>query len=213
MNPLGRKPDMIQAKIIPSRQAGVTLIEVLVSLLIIVLGLLGLAGLQVRMQQAEFESYERSQALVLLYDMVDRINVHRETASCFRVSTTAGTPYLGVGSTAVPACTVSTGADNAEANASIAEWDALLQGAAETKGGGSVGAMVGARGCASYDAASELLDAGGAAMSGTGVYTVTVAWQGTADTFAPAVNCANNLYGAETRRRVVSTTFRLARLN
>ena len=53
------------------RNSGFTMIEVLVSLLVITFGLLGLAGLQTRMQQAEFESYQRSQALVLLYDMVD----------------------------------------------------------------------------------------------------------------------------------------------
>jgi len=71
-----------------------------------------------------------------------------------------------------------------------------------------VGALVGARGCVSYDAGSALPDA-----PDTGIYTVTIAWQGTVDTVAPAVACGNDRYGAETRRRVVSTTFRLARLN
>ena len=45
--------------VVSKRQAGVTMIEVLVALLIIVLGLLGLAGMQVRMHQAEFESYHQ----------------------------------------------------------------------------------------------------------------------------------------------------------
>jgi type IV pilus assembly protein PilV len=194
------------------------MIEVLVSLLIIVFGLLGLAGLQVRMQQSEFESYQRAQALVLLQDMVERIQVHRVTASCFRftTNTTNGTPYLGVGSGGAPACAASGIAnDNTRADEALDEWDALLQGAAETTGGASVGAMVGARGCVSYDAASELLDPTPAAIPGTGIYTVAISWKGTIDTFAPTVNCGNDnaLYVAETRRRVVSTTFRLARLN
>ncbi len=206
---------MNQEKLIGLRHAGFTMIEVLVSLLIIVLGLLGLAGLQARLQQAEFESYQRAQALVLLYDMVDRINVNRATAPCFAITTdtTAGTPFLGVNSAAVPNCAASSAANNAMADASIAEWDGVLEGSAETKGGAPAGAMIGARGCVSYDSTTELLDAGGAIMPGTGIYTVAVAWQGTVDTFAPTVNCANTLYGAETRRRVVSTTFRLARLN
>lgn len=190
------------------------MIEVLVSLLVITFGLLGLAGLQTRMQQAEFESYQRSQALVLLYDMVDRINVNRATAPCFVITTdpVAGINYLGTGAASPPACGYSTSGNNTSADNAIAEWDNLLKGAAETKGVNQAGAMIGARGCISYDSATELLDPTGATLAGTGIYTVTVAWQGTVDTFAPTVSCANNLFGTELRRRVVSTTFRLAYL-
>jgi type IV pilus assembly protein PilV len=202
-----------KARVVGTKQAGFTMLEVLIALLIIVLGLLGLAGMQVRMQQAEFESYQRTQALILLYDMVDRINLNRETASCFAFTTGAGTPFVGTGAAAPTGCAASTSANNTMADTSIADWDLALEGAAEVQGGVSVGAIVGARGCVSYDAASELLDAGGAIIPGTGIYTVAVAWQGTVDTVAPAVACGNNQYGAETLRRTVSTTFRLARLN
>ena len=199
---------------IRDRHSGFTLIEVLVSLLVIVLGLLGLAGLQARLQQAEFESYQRAQALLLLYDIVDRINYNRATASCFAITTAAaGTPYYGATAAALPACGASTVAHQAMANAAMAEWDGMLKGAAETKGGAAVGAMVGARGCVSYDSATELTDAGGAILSGTGIYTVSVSWQGDADTVVPAASCGNNLYGAETRRRTISTTLRLAKLS
>ena len=190
------------------------MIEVLVSLVIIMFGLLGLAGLQTRMQQAEFESYQRSQALVLLYDMIDRINTNRATVPCFVVTTdlVAGTNYLGAGAAAPTPCGYSTTQNNAIADITITEWDNLLKGAAETKGVNQVGAMVGARGCISYNSAAELLDAAGAPMAGTGIFTVAVAWQGTSETFAPTVACANNLYGTELRRRVVSETFRIANL-
>lgn len=209
-----------------SRQRGFTMIEVLVSLLIIVLGLLGLAGMQARMQAAEFESYQRTQALILLYDIVDRINVNRETGSCFAVTTSAATgePYVGPAddpnSVNNIACAAALAAQNAMADAAFAEWRDALRGAAETKGGLSVGAMIGARGCVNYNAASEILDpASGIAQPGTGIYTVSVAWQGTVETSAPknadgtTINCANGQYGPETRRRAVSTTFRLAKLN
>lgn len=217
MNPIGRKPDMIQAKIIASRQAGFTLIEVLVALLIIVLGLLGLAGMQVRMQQAEFESYQRVQALILLYDLVDRINVNRAAAKCFaRTDASTGAPFLGVNGSAPATCTEATSDDNnIMAREAMVEWDNMLEGTAETKGGAAVGAMIGARGCVSY--ANEL-----PGLPGTGIYTVTVAWQGTAPTVSPSDlptpnNCAKGEYGSgptdDARRRVVSTTFRLAKLN
>jgi type IV pilus assembly protein PilV len=190
------------------------MIEALVSLVIIMFGLLGLAGLQTRMQQAEFESYQRSQALILLYDMVDRINTNRATVPCFVVTTdlVAGANYLGAGAAAPTPCGYSTTENNAIADIAIAEWDNLLKGSAETKGVNQVGAMIGARGCISYNSATELPDAAGAPIAGTGIFTVAVAWQGTSETFAPTVACANNLYGTELRRRVVSETLRLANL-
>ena len=193
---------------------GFSMIEVLVALMIIVLGLLGLAGLHVKMQQAEFESYQRAQALVLLQDMVDRIQTHRVTASCFRFTTaTNGTPYLGTGTTYSITCSASNANDNTEAVSALTDWNNQLRGAAESKGGNNAGAMVGARGCVSYDVSSELPPAGGGAgMSGTGLYTVAVAWQGTVDTITPSVNCANGLYGTEGKRRVVSVQFRMAYL-
>lgn len=193
--------------------------EILISIVIIALGLLGLAGMQVRMQQAEFESYQRSQAIVLLYDMVERIQAHRTAAqSCFALTTntTDGTPYLGTGASPPTGCaSTGTAADNAQANATIAELDNLLDGASETAAGGaSVGAMIGARGCVTYNAATAL-----PGKPGTGVFTAIITWQGQAKTAIPTyadgttVNCANTLYGDETQRRAVYTSFRMAELN
>jgi type IV pilus assembly protein PilV len=200
-------PNMNMKQIAAARGAGFTMIEVLVSLLIIVLGLLGLAGLQSRMQQAEFESYQRTQALVMLYDMVDRIQVHRVAASCFRVTTdaAAGTPFIGTGGSVPGSCGATGGP---AALTALGELHQQLLGAGETKGGSSVGSITGARGCVSYDAGSEV-----AGAPGTGIYTVTVAWQGGIDTVAPAVACADAEYTSLASRRAVSTTFRLAKLN
>ena len=61
-----------------SRQGGTTMMEVLVSIVIVVIGLLGLAGLQSRASVSEMEAFQRAQALVLLQDMVDRINANRK---------------------------------------------------------------------------------------------------------------------------------------
>src|SRR4026209_1446790 len=55
-----------------STQSGFSLVEILVTLVIVMIGLLGLAGVQMRAHQAEMESYQRAQALVLVADMVDR---------------------------------------------------------------------------------------------------------------------------------------------
>jgi type IV pilus assembly protein PilV len=208
---------------LPSRSRGFNLLEVLVALVVVMIGLLGIAGLQARAHTSELESYQRAQALVLLYDMVDRINNNRLTASCFAVTTdtTNGTPYLGtvVGgghfSTPTTSCGVSTTQNNTLANNSINAWDDLLRGASEKKGAAAteVGAMIGARGCISYNTGSEYVDAAtGLNIAGTGEYTISVAWQGMADTFAPTVSCGKNLYATETKRRTVWVTTRLGTL-
>ncbi len=198
-----------------SRAAGFSLIEVLVSILIVTVGLLGLAGLQARAQVAEFESYQRAQALVLLYDMVERLSSNRITARCFAISTAAGAPFFGdPANPVIPTCGVDTAANNAMAVAGMQNWDALLEGVSEKKGGVTkVGSIIGARGCVSYNPATEYVNAtSGANINDTGEYTIAVAWQGMSDTFTPVATCGSGLYGTETKRRTVWVTMRIATL-
>ncbi|HEY6135165.1 MAG TPA: type IV pilus modification protein PilV, partial [Rubrivivax sp.] len=88
----------------PRRQRGFTLIEALVAMLILVFGMLGAAGLMVRAQQAEFESYQRKHALAIVDDFVSRTQANRTVADdCYAITTdlSAGTPYLGTGNATV----------------------------------------------------------------------------------------------------------------
>ncbi|MPZ46744.1 MAG: type IV pilus modification protein PilV [Betaproteobacteria bacterium] len=188
------------------RSAGFSLLEVLVTLVIVVIGLLGLLGVQVRSHQAELESYQRTQALILLADFVDRINTNRKAARCYAITdAAAGTPYVGYANSAPAACTAwSTAELQARAVADLNAWDALLKGAAETDAGTAVGAMIGARGCVSYDDV-------------TGLYRLSVAWQGLLSTTEPlsvdsALTCGRDRYGSESQRRIVSMTLRIADL-
>jgi type IV pilus assembly protein PilV len=182
--------------------------EVLITLFVLLVGLLGIGALQSQAQIAELEAYQRAQALIVLSDIVDRINTNRKTVSCFNITNAStGVPYLGVGSTFAPACAASTSAYNTLADAAINALDDMLKGDLEKLGGVSVGSMIGARACISYDATTEL---GG--VAGTGLYTVAVSWQGRSSLNVPTVNCGNDLYGPEAQRRTVSTTLRIANL-
>lgn len=192
--------------------AGFSLIEVLIAMLITLVGLLGIAALQARAQQAEMESYQRAQALIMMSDIVDRININRATTSCFAITTntTNGTPFIGAAGTGhagTPSCAASTSAYNIQADQAMVALDNLLKGTAEKLDGGNVGSMIGARACISYDSSTEL-----AGAPGTGLYTVVVSWQAMGDLAPPTVNCGNGLYGSETKRRAVSTSFRIANL-
>lgn len=63
-----------------ARLRGLSLIEVLVAVLIIAVGLLGLAGLQAGSLQANRVAYERTQASLLAYDIVERMRASRDAA-------------------------------------------------------------------------------------------------------------------------------------
>lgn len=188
------------------QQGGLTLVEVLISMIVLLVGLLGLAALMTSSQTAEAESYQRAQALLLLQDMVGRINSNRAVSACYAVTTDAstGTPYLGVGAdVSALACGVGSATANTRAIEDLDAWNSLLSGAGETSGGTNLGAMVGARGCVTADDPANR------------VYTVSIAWQGMTATKAPdaALNCGKDLYGDEKLRRVVSITLRIANLS
>jgi type IV pilus assembly protein PilV len=62
-------------------QRGVGLIEVLVAILILALGLLGMAGLQSRSLQTNQSSYARSQAVMMSYYILDVMRADRAAAT------------------------------------------------------------------------------------------------------------------------------------
>lgn len=64
-----------------SSQSGVALMEVLIAFFILSIGLLGLAALQVKTVQFNQGSYQRSQATVAAYDMLDRMRLNKTAAS------------------------------------------------------------------------------------------------------------------------------------
>lgn len=170
---------------------GFSLIEVLVTIVILLIGLLGLAGLQGKALNSQLESYQRSQALVLLKDMEDRINANRKNAAAYVTSTP-----LGAGA-ACPAAGATT------ASVDLNEWCNAIMGAAEVQSGaGAAGAMIGARGCIYQTAAS--------AVGVPAQYMIAVAWQGLNSTAAQSSvlagmgNCGSGQYGNENQRRVVT---------
>ena len=74
------------------RAQGFSLIEVLVALLVLSIGLLGLAALQTTSLKYNTDSYVRTQATLLAYDIVDRMRLNSSeavTGGTYNVPTTA----------------------------------------------------------------------------------------------------------------------------
>lgn len=167
----------------PTRLRGVTMIEVLVTIVILTFGLLGVVALQARMQVAQSESYHRSQAILLMQDIVDRVNANRSNALNYVTATPLGT------GNAIQDCTGLAGAA-----LDLCEWNNALLGATEsTAGGQSAGAMIGARGCITNVVATMPRE-----------FVVAVTWQGLVPTVAPASTpCGQGLYGNDQMRRAL----------
>lgn len=181
---------------------GFTLLEVLITLIILAIGMLGLANLQSKIHVTEVESYQRAHAVLLLQDMTDRINVNRATAA---LTLYAGDNPLGTDTDedCAPATLAGISVNNGQRLAATdrCQWSNALLGASEQRGGANSGGMIGARGCVEEIQAPDSTTG----VCTPGIYRVTVAWQGLHRTAAPALDCGTGEYGDDTQRRAIST--------
>lgn len=183
------------------RQSGTSLIEVLVTVVILAFGLIGIAVFQTKAQVASIEAYQRAQAVILLEDMRARIAANPGNAASYANATNV----LGTGQASAPtSCTTET----AGANRDLCEWGLALRGAAEKTAPTTTsvttqtnyGAMTGARGCITQIQAPDPT----VNVCKPGIYRITVAWQGLHQTLAPSLTCGSTSFGDEKLRRAIS---------
>lgn len=84
---------------------GFTLVEVLVAVLVLSVGLLGMAGLQMYSLANTHSAYLRSQATFLAYDIIDRMRANREQAVLGVYDTNFGTAPTGTDNCETSTCT------------------------------------------------------------------------------------------------------------
>lgn len=161
------------------RQAGFALLEALIAVVVSVVGILGLIGLQARSFQAEAESYQRAQALVILDDIAARLASNGPNAADYVVA--------DLGSGIVEDC----GEAASLAERDLCEIGNTLRGAGETQGGAAAGAITRARACI-----ARPLD---------NTYLIAVVWAGITPTGAPATTCGQSAYADQGLRRAVTT--------
>ena len=167
---------------------GFVLLEVLVTIVILVFGLLGLAGFQMRTSIVEQEAYQRVQALILVQDMTERIYANRSNAAAYVQNN------IGSSGTLRTDCGPLTGKDK-----DVCEWHNELVGASEQLDSNTIGTLLRGRGCVTAGATNE--------------YIVTVVWQGLTQTVAPQSTCGLDGYGNEKLRRAVSMRVQISTLS
>lgn len=170
------------------RQHGVTLLEILVTIVITAFGLLGLASFITRSAATTVESNQRARAAALLEDMENRIRNNKSNAGSYVSATVHGA--------AVANCT----AVAAGAARDLCEWNNLLIGANDALTTDDGLTRLRFRGCVTRPAAAAP------------VFVVTVAWGSSMLATPPADPCGTGLFGDDGFRRVIRTLVRVPTL-
>jgi len=139
-----------------SRCAGFSMVETLVSLLVLSIGLLGVAGLQVSGMKANQSAYIRSQATLAAYDMIDRMRTNPDgvTANHYNSMSSASLPNDPNCVTSDSGCTAAALAAN-----DLREW--------------------------TYEHLSLLSSGSGTVTKSGSVFTVSVNWVDPSETTSP----------------------------
>lgn len=179
------------------------MVEVLVTLLIVSIGYVTIAGLETSAKKANFDSLQRTSAVILSHDIVERMRANPVILASY-LTPAAG---LGGGSLTQPSQTCSpTSKCNSGQMAAYDMWlwERAMDGANERRTLNSVstetGGLVNPTACIT-----------GPASGAAGVYTITIVWRGLNElTNVSANTCGTGVakYGAnEEFRRILTFNF------
>lgn len=172
-------------------QQGFSMIEVLITLIVVTFGLLGMANFAARATAASVEASQRARASTLLQDMAGRLSSNKQAAAADNYNTAEA-----LGADAMPDCDdlpTTAGRDQCE-------WNNLLAGTNETAANGSAPALT-FRGCITR------------ANPADPVFVITVAWATSLPGVPPADGCGLGAFGEdESLRRTLRTVVRVATL-
>ena len=142
------------------KNTGFTLIEVLIAMLVLAVGLLGLAGLQATSLSNAQSAYNRSLATQLAYELADRMRANvAGVATYTSMLPTAAVAQAGC-STVSTTCATANMAQN-----DLYEWNCAVAGGCQTNTPPIAAALPGGTGTITV-----------AAVGGVNMYTITISW-------------------------------------
>lgn len=147
-----------------NKVSGSTLLEALVSVVVLSIGLLGIGLLQLQSKHLNFQAIQRSTASMLTNEIIERMRNNRDQLGNYLATVGGG----ALESEEDPECSVDNPCILQElAGYDLWQWEQSIDGAAETLGSDNAGGLSQATGCIT-----------GPAGGGSGLYTVSVAWRG-----------------------------------
>lgn len=151
--------------------------EVLVSVFILSVGVLGVAGLQITAKRSNFEATQRTTATALAQDIVERMRSNAEQLGTY---TNAGAGRT-ISGTSIPVTTCVTDCAPALlAQYDLYELEQAANGVAEQIAGDNVGGLTLPTTCISGP------------DGGPGIYSVAIAWRGMTKISNPAIDACGS---------------------
>mgnify|MGYP000544723906 CR=1 FL=1 len=107
--------------VVAIKQSGFTLLEVLISLIVLSIGLLGLAGIQAISLKDNHTAHHRSQATQLSYDITDRMRTNKVAIDNYLTAFMASGSAVAQAGCSVAGCSAAQMAQN-----DLFEWNTVL---------------------------------------------------------------------------------------
>ncbi len=170
------------------------MIEILITLLVVSVGLLGTASLQLLSKRSIFDAAQRTTAANLSEDLLERMRSNPAALiNYMNASPLGAASAVAPGTDCGNAAGVCTPAELARYD--LWQWEQQLDGALETVGGAATGGLVSPTACVQ-----------GPGFGGSGTYSISIAWRGLTESVnAMTDNCGqgSGLYGAGDKYRRV----------
>ena len=172
-----------------AKQVGMTFIEVLIALVIMVTGILGAVAMQATAKKGSFDAMQRSLASSLAQDIIEKMrgnssnNLNNYAGTGYGTGVVLNSPTCNaIGALCTPAQMITH---------DLFAWEQALMGANSINGVANIGGLTGGVGCI--------------IVNGNSI-TVAVSWEGKAET-VDANEIANCGTASKTRRQVVIDSF------
>ncbi len=165
-------------------QRGVSLVEILITLVLISIAVLGSASMQVLSKRANNQAMQRTTASHLAFDMLERMRSNKSALEIYLPDLPLGGDTLG-DSPAVDCGAAAANCDTAQlATYDLWAWEEMLDGTAEQANARSVGGL-------SQPSACIAGPAGGVG----GTYEVAIAWRGLVEHINPTIHACGSTSG------------------